>query len=248
MLQPEMLIIGATFIVAGMVKGITGMGLPTVALALLTATLGLEQAIVLMLLPSLFTNIWQSFQGGAFVAMVSRFKGLLLALTIGIALGTFLFTSIDVVWLSTLLGVLIVAYATFGLITPEIRLPRASEKLWSIPIGLANGILTGLTGSFVVPSVPYLRALELSRTELIQAMGIVFSLSTLILLFMFARYDLIPREAVMPAVLALAPAFLGMWLGQKIRDRLSGRAFQVSTLLALFAIGLFIIYKSQFSG
>ena len=248
MLQPELMIIGVTFILAGMVKGITGMGLPTVALALLTATLGLEQAIVLMLLPSLLTNIWQSVQGGAFVTMVSRFKGLLLALTVGIAFGAFLFRSIDVVWLSTLLGVLIVAYAAFGLLTPEIRIPRASERFWSIPIGLANGILTGLTGSFVVPSVPYLRALELSRSDFIQAMGIVFSLSTLILLIMFARYELIPRETVVPAVLALIPAFLGMWLGQKIRDRLSGRAFQVSTLLALLAIGLFIVYKSQFGG
>ena len=66
--SPDLLIlVTLTFLLAGTVKGVIGMALPTVSLGILAATLGLKEAIVLMLVPSFVTNVWQGVIGGYFV-------------------------------------------------------------------------------------------------------------------------------------------------------------------------------------
>src|SRR5574342_574608 len=103
-------IISATFLVAGLVKGVTGMGLPTVSLALLTATLGLKDAMALMLIPSFVTNLWQAFVGDAFAAIVRRLWTLLAAVCAGVVLGAHLLARADATLLSGALGILLCIY------------------------------------------------------------------------------------------------------------------------------------------
>ena len=67
-------IVCATFLFAGWVKGVVGLGLPTIALALLAATVGLKEAIALMLIPSMVTNLWQGLAGGAFLLFGSTLR------------------------------------------------------------------------------------------------------------------------------------------------------------------------------
>ena len=57
-------VVALTFLLAGLVKGVIGLGLPTISLALLTAALGLPQAMALLLVPSFVTNLWQAVAGG----------------------------------------------------------------------------------------------------------------------------------------------------------------------------------------
>lgn len=109
-------IVAVIFILAGFVKGVIGLGLPTVSLALLTATLGLKEAMVLMLIPSLITNIWQSFSGPHLGIILRRIWTLLLAACIVIWFGASLLTQIDTAWLSALLGVTLCGYSAVSLI------------------------------------------------------------------------------------------------------------------------------------
>ena len=64
--QSTVFVILGTFLFAGMVKGIIGLGLPTISLALLTIATNLPAAMGLLLVPSLVTNIWQAAVGGKF--------------------------------------------------------------------------------------------------------------------------------------------------------------------------------------
>lgn len=240
----EVLIVAGTFLLAGMVKGVVGMGLPTVALAILTVTIGLKDAIILMLVPSLLTNIWQAISGGNVYSLVHRLSGLLISLVLGVVLGSYIFQLAKLSLLSALLGGLISLYAAIGFFSQQKSISIQTEKRASPFIGLVNGILTGLTGSFVVPSVPYLQALDMKRDEFIQAMGIVFSLSTFMLLINFTIYRLISLEMGMISTLAVLPAIVGMIVGQTIRKRLSDQVFRRVFLWSLLVVGLFISYKS----
>ena len=65
-------LVAATFLLAGAVKGVIGMGLPTVSLAILTATVGLHAAMALMVVPSFVTNLWQAMVGGHGRAILAR--------------------------------------------------------------------------------------------------------------------------------------------------------------------------------
>ena len=70
-------LVAGVLLLAGTVKGVVGLGLPTVTLALLTATTGLEAAVAVMLLPSLVTNLWQALAGGGFAVLLWGFLRML---------------------------------------------------------------------------------------------------------------------------------------------------------------------------
>ena len=145
----------------------------------------------------------------------------------------------DVRWLSALLGLVLVSYAMIGLrgIVPK---QVKNEQLWSSLLGMTNGVLTGLTGSFVVPGVLYLQALQLPRDVLIQAMGLLFTVSTLILALALLEHQRVTDEQLWLSIAAIIPAVIGMLLGQKIRDRLSDQHFRQVFFFALMIVGIYI--------
>lgn len=239
-----LLLVAAVFVLAGTVKGVIGLGLPTVSLALLTATLGLEPAMALMLAPSLVTNVWQAATGGHGRAVLARLWPFLLAATATVWLGAAIAAPIEVALLSALLGALLAIYAAVGLWRAQLALPPGSER-WSGPVaGCVNGVLTGMTGSFVVPGVPYLQALGLPRDMLIQTMGVLFTLSTASLGLALAGRGLISADLGLQSVAAILPALVGMVLGQRLRRRISEAAFRQVFFVALLVLGLYIIARS----
>ena len=98
----------------------------------------------------------------------------------------------DVSLLTGLLGILLIAYSTVSLAGIAFSLGCRQQR-WAGPVfGIFNGVLTGMTGSFVVPGVMYLQSIGLTRDQLMQAMGMLFTLSTLALAFALERRDLLP--------------------------------------------------------
>jgi len=108
-------------------------------------------------------------------------------------------------------------------------------------IGAANGVLTGMTGSFVVPGVMFLQAIGLPRGLLVQGMGMLFSLSTLALGLALGGSGLLSAELGWLSVSAVVPALAGMAAGQRIRDKLSEATFRRCFFLGLLAMGLYIV-------
>lgn len=230
-------IIAVTFVAAGFVKGVIGLGLPTVSLALLTLTFGLKEAMALMLIPSFVTNVWQGVVGGHFLAMLKRIWSLLLASLPAIWIGAGVVARADALVMAGVLGVMIFAYAALALWRVRIPQPGAHEKWMSPAIGATTGIFTGLTGSFVMPAVLYMQALGLTRNELVQAMGISFSVSTLALGLALAGHSLLPTQLGAISAAALIPSIVGMMLGAWVRNRLSEERFRQIFFVALMLLG-----------
>ena len=67
-------LIGATFLLAGLVKGVIGMGLPTVAMGLLALALPPAEAAAILVVPSLVTNVWQLLAGPRFAALARGWR------------------------------------------------------------------------------------------------------------------------------------------------------------------------------
>jgi len=241
-----LLIVISTFVLAGLVKGAVGLGLPTVSLALLTATLGLVEGMALMLVPSLVTNCWQALAGGRLRWILRRLWTFLAAASIGTWLFVGLIAKSDLSLLSALLGITLIAYAAFGLLSPALPPPGRKESWLSPVMGFATGALTGLTGSFTVPGVPYFQALAMPKDTLIQAFGVSFTVATLALGLSLRGANLIPVETGALSAVAVLPALAGMVLGRKIRGRLSEDAFRRALLAALGLLGAYIVLKSLF--
>jgi uncharacterized protein len=238
------LIVGLTFLLAGLVKGVIGMGLPTVSLGLLTAVVGLPQAMALLIIPSFVTNLWQAVVGGQLLKLLRKHWLFFLTATLAIGFATLIGRVIELAYLSALLGLLLVLYAAINLLGYKLSLSEKQER-WSAPLfGSINGVLTGLTGSFVVPGVPYLQALGLDRNQLVQAMGILFTLSTLGLAAGLWGNNRLTCDLVWLSLIGLFPAVLGMVFGQKIRHLLSETQFRKVFFCSVLVMGVYIVWKA----
>lgn len=226
-----------TFVVAGFVKGFTGMGLPTVAMGLLGALLSPLAAAGLLLAPSLVTNIWQLATGPGFGPLFRRFRGMLAATVIGTSAGSAMLASGDTDATTKALGGALVAYAGYTLLVRPIRVPETWERRLSPAVGLATGLVTGATGVFVIPAVPYLQSLDLGKDDLVQSLGLSFTVSTVALAAALVWRDAFRPDTLALSLLSVVPALAGMWLGQRIRDRVSPRTFRLFFLLGLALLG-----------
>jgi uncharacterized membrane protein YfcA len=237
-------IILATFLLAGAVKGVVGLGLPTVSLALLTVAIDMPTAMALLLIPSFITNVWQAFVGGHAKESVLRIWPFLLMATLMVWLGGLLLVQIELTHLSMLLGGLLIAYSLVSLAGFRMVL-SSQQEVWAGPLlGALNGILTGMTGTFGIPGVMYLQAIGLTRDVLIQAMGMLFTASTIALAVSLQGNNLLSVELGLFSALALIPAIIGMVLGQKVRKKLSEQLFKRLLFISLLLLGAYIIMSA----
>ena len=231
---------GTVFLLGGFVKGVIGLGLPTVVMGLLSVAMPPAQAAALLVAPSLLTNVWQIAARPGWLALARRLLPMQVALCAGIAAGAGWMTGKPIPWSTLGLGLALLAYAGMGLASVSWRLSPAQARGWAVPVGLCTGLVTAATGVFVMPAVPYLQALDLEKDELVQALGLSFLVSTLALAAVLSRGGALPAGTVALSLLALAPALLGMWLGQRLRQRLRPAAFKRVFLWGLFSLGVYL--------
>ncbi|MCT9811061.1 sulfite exporter TauE/SafE family protein [Acidovorax sp. Be4] len=233
----------AVFFLAGLVKGVVGLGLPTLSMALLALLVAPPLAAAWLVVPSLVTNIWQLRPWPSLPSMTGRLAGLLLGVCGGTLLAALLLGAPSGSWATAALGWVLLAYALWSLSGAQARIP-ASVHRWLGPlVGLLTGAISAATGVFVVPAVPYLQALGLQRDALIQAMGLSFTVSTLALAVALVLNDSYPLRAAGESLLLLAPALLGMWAGQHLRQAMSPTLFRRCFLLGLALLGLHMAWR-----
>lgn len=233
--------VALVFCIAGFVKGMVGLGLPTVSLGLLSLFVDLSIAMALLVMPSLVTNIWQAIAGGQFTPLLRRLWPFLLMAVAMVHVGAELFTMIGAALLLRCLGVLLILYALFGLIGKTPQLSPRQENFIAPICGSINGLLTGLTGTLFVPGVMFLQMIGLSKDALVQAMGILFAASTASLGLALYWHDLMPFNVGVLSFAALLPALFGMWFGQVLRSHISQDVFRRLFLIAIGGLGSYIL-------
>jgi uncharacterized membrane protein YfcA len=236
-------VVGLTFILAGFVKGVIGLGLPTVAIGLLGLVMTPAQAVALLVVPSLVTNLWQLAAGPGLLALLQRLWPMLLGICAGTAGGAALGLHADE-HANTLLGVALIAYAVFGLSKKRFTVSARAEDGLAPLIGACTGLVTAATGVFVLPAVPYLQALDLGKNELVQALGLSFTVSTLAMALALFGHGSFHFQAAGLSLAALAPALVGMFLGQWVRTRVRAETFRLCFFAGLLLLGTHLALKS----
>ncbi|MCF5706946.1 TSUP family transporter [Pseudomonas syringae] len=232
-----------TFLLAGAVKGVIGLGLPTVSMGLLGLAMLPAQAAALLIVPSIVTNFWQLATGGH-LGLLSRRLGPMLAMVfIGTCAGSYWLGMNSGHSMTRALGGALLLYALSGLFLPAFTVASNTER-WLGPVcGFITGIVTSATGVFVIPAVPYLQALGLERHQLVQALGLSFTVSTLALAIGLSSTGALGRFELGASLLALIPALLGMLLGQWLRARISAVVFKRTFFIGMALLGLHLLMK-----
>ncbi|OQP55848.1 hypothetical protein A4H97_19830 [Niastella yeongjuensis] len=237
-LPSYVLVIALTFFVAGFVKGVSGMGLPTVAMGVLSAFISPVSAASLLIIPSFVTNVWQLLTGRNLLVLIKRLWVMMLGIMVGTLAGSSLLTSANKVYASVGLGTALIVYALHGLFTKPFSVPARFERLLSPVIGVTTGLINGVTGIFTLPAVPYLQALGLSKDDLIQTMGLSFTVSTIALAMGLARSGAFHLGNIAMSALAIIPALIGMLVGTMVRKHIGPATFRRCFLIFIGILGL----------
>lgn len=238
---PLMLLVAGAFLTAGLVKGVIGLGLPTVSIALLSVAMAPAQAAALLIIPSMVTNVWQLAAGGRLGLLLRRLWPMLLGIFAGTWVAGVWLGGTRIAWAGHALGAALVLYAVIGLSALRLRVPVHMQS-WAGPLaGATTGAISSVTGVFVIPVVPYLQALEMDRDELVQAMGLVFTSSTIALAGGLIHSGQLGGREAGASLLALVPALIGMMLGQWLRHRVSPPIFRRAFFLGVAALGVHLL-------
>jgi uncharacterized membrane protein YfcA len=231
------------FLLAGGVKGVVGMGLPTVAMGLLALAVPPAEAAAIVVVPSLVTNVWQLLSGPKFGMLARRLWPMMAGIVLGTVAGVGVLAGDKTGVAGVCLGLALAVYAVVGLAGLKMTVARRREAWLGPLIGATTGLVTGATGVFVIPAVPYLQAIGLEKDELIQALGLSFTVSTIALALGLLRVDAWQQASLWISLLALVPALAGMQAGQSLRRRIPATAFRRVFFVGLLLLGLYLAFE-----
>ncbi|MGF6308330.1 putative membrane protein YfcA [Bradyrhizobium sp. i1.8.4] len=240
MVDHLLIFIAFAFLLAGFVKGTLGLGLPTVAMGLLATTMPPGQAIAIVIVPAIVTNIWQTFVGPYLRDIIKRLWPLMLGTVVGIWINAGLLTGPYAAYGTVVLGVLLVIYAIVGLSRFNFKVARRDEKWIGGIVGVITGLISAATGVQVIPSMPFMQAIGMEKDELVQALGVFFTTATLALAFNLTASGLLTAATALPGAVAMVASFTGMFIGQAVRTRMQPDVFRRWFLISMILLGIYL--------
>ena len=235
--------IAAVFLFAGGIKGVLGLGLPTVGMGLLSIVMTPVQAAAIVVIPALATNLWQVAAGPALLALVRRFAWMMVATVVGTFSTVEFLTGSSGSAATGALGAVLAAYGIYGLVGARLEIGPRRERWLSPLAGLVTGMLNGATGVFVIPTAPYLASLRLGKEELVQSVGINAFICPLALAAALMAHGELRVEVAGSWVVALVFSLAGMYVGQIVRQRTAEPAFRRAFFIGLLALGAYMCLR-----
>ncbi|MFN4091048.1 MAG: sulfite exporter TauE/SafE family protein [Alphaproteobacteria bacterium] len=234
----------AALFAGGYVKGVTGMGLPLVAVPVMALVTDVAAVLPVIAIPTVLSNVVQVWQAGRLAEASRRFWPLLLAIAAATWVGTAFVSVADPAVLRVVVGAVVIVLALTSLLQIAPDIPARAERWLGPPVGAATGLLGGLTSIFSPPLAMYLLALRVDRELFVSAMGLGMLTGTVMFTGGLARYALLgPQELVLSA-LALLPVVGGQWTGALTRRRIGADTFRRAVLAMLLAVGATLVWKS----
>ena len=231
------------FLVAGVVKGALGMGLPMISMTIMGTALGLWEAIPILMIPSVLANLWQFSRPNPIWPLVKRFGTINLAACLGIWISTALLFGVDAFVVNTIFGVVVMLYAAVNLTRFEWTVPREKENQWGVPVGFFAGLLTGVSGLLLLPLVAYLQMLKLGKDTFVQAAGLSMFIATVIWAAALYGEGAMTIRAWTLSAIAVPPVVIGLAVGIRLRGRIREDMFRSAVYIFLIVLSANVLRK-----
>jgi uncharacterized protein len=242
----ELAIILVAIALGAFVKGVTGSGLPQIAIPVIAIFLGVERAVVIMALPGVFTNSWLMWEHRAAASKTRDLPTLLVTGIVGAVIGTVGLTILRPAVLSLILAAMGLLYVVLFLMKREIRLSPRITRIASTPVGLIAGVLQGSTGVSGPILTTYLHAYRLERAALIFSMTTLFNILAVAQVITLLQLGLYTSTRLIESLLTLLPMLVFLQLGSRFANRLSQRRFDLA-LLAVITASILLLVQGALS-
>jgi uncharacterized protein len=232
-----------SMVLGGAVKGTIGVGLPLVVIPLMSLVIPSPQAIGLMVMPVLLSNIWQAYGSGRVVQSIKRFAPLLITQAIASIITVKLTLALSIKQLNTMLAAAVILSVVIMAFKPVLTINAKKESRVSAFLGFASGMLGGvstLTGPVIIT---YLMALKLSKDEFVSAVSVIYFCGALPLFAAMFWFEKIGMKDLGFSTMSLLPMFAGLALGKRLRGKLNEEVFRKLLFAFLVAVSMVLLLK-----
>lgn len=241
-----LLLIALAFFGGGLSKGIVGIGLPLVSLPFLAVMLPPLQAIAMLAIPIISTNIFQIFHGGLFFAVLRRYWTMIVAVAITAILASSLIVAVNNEILLTIIGGVITAVGLMRLIRLPVGIPERHEKWLNPIVGITSGLVGSVSNLFGPPVFTYLFMRGTDKDTFIVVIAMVFLVGAVPLHGNLILLGVTTSEILILSALASLPVFTGMAIGTWLRSRFSPAVFERILIVVIVVAGLNLVRRGLF--
>jgi hypothetical protein len=239
--------VACSLIVAGLLKGVIGVGMPIVALPLLSLFIDIKSAAMLLSMPLIFSNLPQALEGGKTGRCLMHLMPVLLGMISGLFLGVRILLAVDANVAKIIAGLVLVAVAGVTLIAPKLQLPARLV----VPAGITFGFFGGILGGIAAMAGPlvfiFLLAKGLHGKAFTKEASLYLVISSGLLAIFLTASRQFSWLDVLVSTAAMLPVALGMVAGQHLRDRIAAETFRKLVLIAVIAAGADLLRHGFFS-
>ena len=239
-------VVVSAMVLGGAVKGMVGIGLPAVALALMSQFLEPSLSLPLLCFPILATNLWQAVHAGRVLEPLRRVWPMILFLLVTLWWSARLAAEFDAEVLYGLIGVSMMVFTTTSLFTPHLVISERTGRLLGPVAGTLGGFLGGISTIWGPPMMMYFVLLRLDKEAFIRATGLVWFVASIPLVFGYIQNGFLNATTAWLSALATLPAFGGVWLGLLLRRRVNQEVFRKVLLVAIFLLGHNLLRRALF--
>lgn len=219
--------------------------MPLIFISGLTVFMPPELALAGLIVPTLATNAQQALRQGVRAAgeSVVRFRVFLLAGGVAMVICAQLVRVFSDQVMLAIIGVPVTFFAVLQLSGYRLKLQTPGRRSDAVA-GIVAGSMGGLSGNWGAPTVAYLTALDTQKHDQMRIQGVIYGLGAVVLVFAHLASGVLRAETIWFSVAMVPPAFVGMWVGMAVMDRIDQLAFRRATLFVLTVVGLNLIRRA----
>ncbi len=244
MTTTQLLVIVAASFAGALVKGVTGLGYPVIAVPLIALVTGIEDAVVVVAIPNLVANIvlcWEARDARGEARDLGRLVGFGV---VGAVIGTVALVRLPEQPLLLALAVTVGVFVVQMIRRPDIALAPAVATRWSPVAGFFIGIMQGAVGVSGPVVATWLHGYRLAVQTYVYSVTVIFGVTGAVQLVMLTGQGQIDADRLFGAALAGVGVAVALPLGLKLRRRLEGPTFEKVVLAVLLVSAVSLVFEA----
>lgn len=232
------------FLFAGTVKGVLGIGLPTISISMLAQFADPRVAIAMLLLPALVTNVWQIYRGGQILRSVRMLWPFVTTMAVVMFFSSLFAARAPTQLLVAGIGIMVVLWTLTSLIRTPPQVPAHLLRPVQIFGGFMAGLFGGLTAIWSPPMVMYLLSIRCDKEDFVRFTGFIIICGTVPLTLGYIANGLLDKTHALASASMIIPTFLGFTIGEFLRKFLGGKQFHTVVLVVFCLMGVNLIRRA----
>lgn len=236
--------VACIYLLAGSIKGVLGIGLPTTSVTLMTVFISPLDAIAINLLPMFVTNAYQFYKAESHKAVLRAYWPFAVVLLFFLSIFSVFTVQLGNDVIRLLIAIMVISFAANNLFVTRWRIKSRHDRVWQVFMGGVSGILGGLTSLWGVPVTIYLVMKQVSPRQFVDASGFLILIGCVPLAIGYSATGLLGTASLWPSLAGVATAVLGFKLGERLRPLLAPDMFLKLLLWMFLIMGVRMLYTS----